>query len=127
MSLKIERIAEGAELGEGPHWDAATNALYFVDIFGKTINRYRSATGQHTKATLAANKQISFIIPVDGKPNHFVVGLEEDLAIVSWDGQSDTASLVKKLANGKNQSEENLKTVFNDGKCDSSGRLWAGD
>lgn len=52
MSPVVERITEGAELAEGPHWDPATKSLYYVDIFGKTIHRYVPSTKKHTQATL---------------------------------------------------------------------------
>lgn len=50
MAPIIERVVENIELGEGPHWDIATQSLYFVDIFSKTINKYNPATKKHTKA-----------------------------------------------------------------------------
>lgn len=52
MAPKVERIPEipNLELGEGPHWDAETQSLYFVDIFGNSIHKYIPSTGQHTKA-----------------------------------------------------------------------------
>lgn len=50
--MSVERIGESVELGEGPHWDADTQSLYFVDIFGKSINRYVPATKEHTTAVI---------------------------------------------------------------------------
>lgn len=50
MAPKAERIGDNLELGEGPHWDVETQSLYFVDIAGKTVNRYLPATKSHTKA-----------------------------------------------------------------------------
>ena len=52
MAPKVERITEATELGEGPHWNAATQSLYFVDIFGKSIHRYVPATKKHTTAVI---------------------------------------------------------------------------
>lgn len=52
MAPVIERVVESVELGEGPHWDAATQSLYFVDIFGKAIHRYVPKTKKHTKAVI---------------------------------------------------------------------------
>ena len=56
MAPIVERIPEipNLELGEGPHWDANTQSLYFVDIFGKTIHKYVPSTGQHGKAKLGS-------------------------------------------------------------------------
>lgn len=57
MAPKVERITEieTVELGEGPHWDAETQSLYFVDIFGKSIHKYVPATKKHTKAIIGKN------------------------------------------------------------------------
>ena len=38
------------EHGEGPHWDAETGVLYFVDISQETVNRYDPATKLVTHA-----------------------------------------------------------------------------
>lgn len=54
MGPTVERIdaIEPIELGEGPHWDAETQSLYFVDIFGKAIHKYVPCTKKHTKAVI---------------------------------------------------------------------------
>lgn len=54
MVPTVERIEDidTVELGEGPHWDADTQSLYFVDIFGTAIHKYVPATKQHTKAVI---------------------------------------------------------------------------
>lgn len=54
MAPKVERIdeIETVELGEGPHWDAGRQTLYFVDIFGEAIHKYVPATKKHTKAVI---------------------------------------------------------------------------
>lgn len=58
MALNIEPIGESLSLGEGPHWDAETQSLYFVDITGKTVHRYVPSTKQYTKA--AVGKPVIF-------------------------------------------------------------------
>jgi gluconolactonase len=52
MAPKVQRVVDSVELGEGPHWDVASQSLYFVDIYGKSIHRYVPATKKHTKATI---------------------------------------------------------------------------
>ena len=32
--------------GEGPHWDAATQSLIYVDIQGDAVHRWNSVTGE---------------------------------------------------------------------------------
>lgn len=117
MPPHIERIAENFQLGEGPHWDDDTQSLYFVDIKGESINRYVPATKKLTKVTIGTH--VSLIIPIKDQKNTFLISKERDLVVVTWDGESDNISVVKKIAT-------NNKEKFNDGKCDSTGRLWAG-
>lgn len=52
MAPAIEAVTEGLTLGEGPHWHAPTRKLYFVDIFGQTINKYDPETMEHFKAKI---------------------------------------------------------------------------
>ncbi|EFA03135.1 regucalcin [Tribolium castaneum] len=124
MSPKIERLTESFLLGEGPHWDVATQSLYFLDCIRQNLVKYNPATNKVTTAS-AAPKQPTFIIPVQGKSGQFIISLDKELAIINWDGQSDKFSIVRKLcvADGGPGTAQNK---FNDGKCDSSGRLWAG-
>lgn len=63
MSPKVERIEEieTVELGEGPHWDAETQSLYFVDILGHSIHKYVPATKKHTKAVIGKSINLTKI------------------------------------------------------------------
>lgn len=56
MAPVIEVVTERAILGEGPHWDVPNQCLYYVDIFGQTINKYVPATKTHTKVKLGEFK-----------------------------------------------------------------------
>lgn len=38
------------EHGEGPHWDAETGVLFFVDISQELVNKYDPATNKVTHA-----------------------------------------------------------------------------
>ncbi|CAG9859543.1 unnamed protein product [Phyllotreta striolata] len=126
MNPKVERLeaVPPTELGEGPHWDAATQSLYFVDIFGKSIHKYVPATNKHTKAVIGVDC-VSLIVPVKGEPNKFLVSIGRELAVVTWDGESEKASKIEKLCEVDNDPETK-DNRFNDGKCDPAGTLWAG-
>ncbi|XP_025830547.1 regucalcin-like [Agrilus planipennis] len=52
MAPKVERILENFLLGEGPHWDIATQSLYMVDIYEKRIHRYDPVTNSHYQAAI---------------------------------------------------------------------------
>lgn len=68
---------------------------------------------------------VSFIIPIEGENNKFIIGLGRKLAKISWDGVSDSVSNIETLAEVENAPEQS-KNQINDGKADSSGRLWFG-
>lgn len=74
---------------------------------------------------MVAPKQPTFIIPVEGKPNQYIISLDRELKIISWDGESEKFTIVEDLAVA-DDTPDLAKNKFNDGKCDSSGRLWAG-
>nr|BAB85478.1 luciferin-regenerating enzyme [Aquatica lateralis] len=123
MSPVIEQITEvdNFQIGEGPHWDTETQSLYFVDILEKSIHKYVPSTKQHTKMIL--NKRPSFIIPIKETSDRFVISLERDICVLTWDGVSATPSHLETIVTVDTGIEGN---TFNDGKADAFGNLWAG-
>lgn len=122
MAPKVERVIEMPllKVGEGPHWDIETQSLYCIDGPSKSIHRYVPSTGQHTSAKL--EKAVSVIIPVQGKPNQFVIGSGKEINIITWDGSSETVAQIEKIAEPEQGSDNSL----NDAKIDPKGRLWIG-
>ncbi|XP_013139357.1 PREDICTED: regucalcin-like [Papilio polytes] len=122
MSVSVQKVTEPVVIGEGPHWDDQSQALYFVSIDEKTIHKYVPETGVHTKTKLSG--RVSFIISVEGESNHFVVGVERKLLIIKWDGEEGSEiEIVKELVEVDSESPTNR---FNDAKVDPKGRLFAG-
>jgi sugar lactone lactonase YvrE len=103
-----------AELGEGPVWQAAENAVYFVDIKGRNIHRLTVTTGQ--TQTWKAPGQPGFIAPL--AEHGFVCGLPGGL--YRFDAGSGQFSKLKEV-------EAHLPgNRLNDGFVDASGHLWFG-
>lgn len=69
-----------------------------------------------------SGKNVSVIIPVKGKKDQFIITMERDLMLITWDGESDELSKIEKL----HEVDKNTTNVFNDGKADPAGRLWIG-
>ncbi|XP_063534859.1 regucalcin-like [Cydia strobilella] len=121
MCPKVEKISDQTLLlGEGPHWDIRTQALYFVSILENTIHKYDAATGTHTSTKVEGRP--GFIVPLEGHLDQFVVGLEREFVVVEWDGAN--AARVVRLLGEVDRNVGNRR--INDGKADPRGRLYAG-
>uniref|UniRef100_T1H3P8 SMP-30/Gluconolactonase/LRE-like region domain-containing protein n=1 Tax=Megaselia scalaris TaxID=36166 RepID=T1H3P8_MEGSC len=127
MSYKVEPLPNSvADLGEAPHWDIATQNLYYVDIVNGKLLRYDYNENKVYHCKIENVSVVGFVVPVEGEANQFVVGAERDISIVEWDGFSETCKVVKVLAQVEQGDEIYDGNRFNDGKCDPRGRLYAG-
>ena len=105
----------GALLGEGPLWSISRQALYWVDILGRQLHRYHSATG--TRHSWRFEEEISAVAERATKPG-LLVTLRRGFAF--FDPDSGVLERVH------NPEPERIGNRFNDGKCDAQGRFWAG-
>jgi len=127
-SYKVEVVPSPLSvLGEGPHWDIDTQSLYYIDIYGNkaSINRYDYAENKTYGATVDGEPVIGFIIPVEGSPNEFAIGIGRRVGIISWDGKSPKAQLVR-IALEVEKGERYKTNRFNDAKADPTGRFYGG-
>lgn len=114
-------------LGEGPHWDADSQSLYYNDIYGTefSILRYDLSENKTYGATIDGEPVVSFIIPVAGTTDQFAVGIGRRVGIVQWDGKSPKGKLLR-IALEVEHADEFKENRFNDAKADPTGRLYAG-
>jgi sugar lactone lactonase YvrE len=103
-----------AELGECPIWDGEEQALFFVDIKGRALHRFRPATGEH--AVMAMPEEIGCIGLLKG--GGFVAGFRSGLWLLDTQGRRES-----KLADNP---EDHRTSRFNDGRVDPAGRFLAG-
>ena len=111
---KVECVADvRAELGEGPVWVAAEQALYWVDINGRRIFRL-SESGERRE--WPTPMRVGSIAP--RARGGFIAGTDRGIALVDLD--QDRFEVVA-------SPEQHLPhNRFNDGKVDRQGRFWAG-
>ena len=103
-----------ATLGEGPVWSAREQALYWVDILGKRL--YRHAL-DGTQRSWQFDEEITSAAEREQAPG-LIVTLRHGFAFFD-----PATERLERLA----QPEAHLPgNRFNDGKCDSAGRYWAG-
>ena len=113
--MDIRRIGTlRCRLGEGPLWDVAEQALYFID--GRANRLWRYQPGPESFASWETPLQIgSMALRKDGGA---ILALED--GFYGFDFATGQASLIAKAPG------EGEKTSLNDGKVDARGRFLAG-
>ena len=102
------------QLGESPYWHTERQSCFWADIEGCSIYEYKWTEKKLQQWQLP--NRVSLI--VQGKNNEIVLGLQGGLQ--KFDPDSGNLSLITDL--DKNWQLQR----FNDGACDSMGRLWIG-
>jgi len=105
----------GATLGEGTCWSEREQALYWVDILGHWLHRWRLADGE--QSSWAFDETISAVAERANKPG-LAVTLRRGLALFD-----PATGELQRLHEPEPERDSNR---FNDGKCDAQGRFWAG-
>jgi sugar lactone lactonase YvrE len=103
-----------SELGEGAIWNHETNELWWIDIKGEILNFYNPATKFNKE--MFTGQLIGTVVPT--KLGNALVALQKG---IYW---FDTKTGSKNLLIAP--EGDMLNKRFNDGKCDPSGRFWAG-
>ncbi|XP_022217077.1 regucalcin isoform X1 [Drosophila obscura] len=124
MSYKVEPLPDSyAGLGEGPHWDVATQSLYYVDLEAGKLLRYDFKQNKVYATQIEGESFAAFVLPIEGKPQEFAVGCARRVVIVKWDGVSPVAKVVRTLFEVQPELEKNR---LNDAKADPRGRFFGG-
>lgn len=101
-------------LGEGPLWLPASQQLAWVDIEGMCIHLYAPATGGQSR--ISVGQRIGAVVPAsDGR---MVCALQNGFYYLNLETEQLEPIVDPEAALPGNR--------FNDGKCDPSGRFWAG-
>lgn len=115
---QVEMVLDARNaVGESPVWSAAEQALYWVDIPARALNRWTLAT--QALATWKAPEMLGCVAP---------------MASGGWIAGAETGILASQLEDDGQLSFKRLVTVdhaqpgmrFNDGRCDRQGRFLAG-
>ena len=115
IMVEIECVVDCKNvLGEGPVWCPDEQALYWVDIKGKLINRLTPASGKVETW------------PVEEEPGSIALRKDGGMIVAFYGGFR-----VYDIATGKGETileieTETQRSRLNDGRCDRQGRFWAG-
>jgi D-xylonolactonase len=104
----------GAQLGEGPFWSAAEEAVWFVDIKGKAIHRFHEPTGQ--TRSWPAPSEPGFALPA--RDGSLIAGLKSGLH--RFDPKTGEFKLLQVV------EPKARNNRLNDGYVDANGYLWFG-
>lgn len=105
----------GALLGEGPLWSPAQQSLYWVDILGNSLHRWTPVT--QTRRSWEFDDNICAVAE-RRHDDGLIVTLRRGFALFD----PERGELTRLL-----EPEPELRgNRFNDGKCDATGRFWAG-
>lgn len=104
-----------ATLAEGPAWDHRHQHLVWVDIENSRVHVYHPTTGQDEVYQL--DQMVGAAVPMKTE-GQLLLALADGLAV--FDLAGDKLTYVAKT------EREIPGNRFNDGKCDPSGRFWAG-
>lgn len=107
-------IPPGAKLGEGTFWDCRDQALWWLDIFARTIYRFDPVTGG----------QDSWATPED--PGCLATRAQGGLVISMRSGFFFLDPVSARFEPIVDPESEIESTRFNDGRTDRQGRFWAG-
>jgi L-arabinonolactonase len=113
--MKPEHIVACQNIvGEGPLWNAKEQAIYWVDIDGKKIQRYFHETRKYE----VFDMPIKICLMAFRTKGGMILGAEDGFYF--WDPSTKKLDFISHPEKGKTEAR------FNDGKVDRKGRLWAG-
>ena len=112
--MEVELVVDAhAVLGEGPIWNPVTEHLVWVDIMRSEVHQFDPIT--NIDSVIQIGRHVGTVVP--RQCGGLVCAVDDGFVAVDDDGQ------VTRLAHVEADIPTNR---MNDGKCDSSGRLWAG-
>jgi sugar lactone lactonase YvrE len=105
----------GADIGEGPHWDATKSELLWIDIARQQVHRLEVSSGLDTYVTV--DQCVGAAVPRSGG-TELVLAVRDGFALLDW--ENPKLQLIAPV------EQDLLGNRMNDGKCDRLGRFWAG-
>ena len=105
--------------GEGPLWidkeSYAEQSIYFLDIDGQMLHSYKESTCE--KHSWKLEEKTGWVLPRRNNEG-FVMGCSSGVYFLDLSSGKRTFALLPDPQESENR--------FNDAKCDSEGRIWAG-
>lgn len=113
IQAKLELLMD-AHLGEGPVWDETQQKLWWVDILSGKLHKYNPSSAKNSSVDMGEHIGAAVL----RKNGGIVLALTTGFYFFNEKTGEKTA-----VTDPESHLPENR---FNDGKCDSAGRFWAG-
>ena len=115
MSREVQvRVPVNALVGEGPIWDERKSVLWWIDITSSKLHAFDPRTGRN--ASWDTGQHVGTVVP--WKDDTVLLALRNGFGSFCLD-----TGTVRILNDPESNQPGNR---FNDGKCDPTGRFWAG-
>ncbi|KAI9654155.1 MAG: hypothetical protein M1831_005509 [Alyxoria varia] len=110
-------------LGEGPHWDEDSNALYFLDIPKGEVHTIQPAEGPSShKVTANLDTPVSVLANVQDHQEILLAGAKDTIGVLHKD--TGTFKSIKELYEKDEKQSNRLRGHrLNDGACDPQASL----
>ncbi|HYQ58386.1 MAG TPA: SMP-30/gluconolactonase/LRE family protein [Draconibacterium sp.] len=114
-SADVELVIDSqSDLGEGAIWNYKTGELMWINITGEVLNIYNPNTGNNKE--MFTGQMIGTVVPAES--GDVIVALQN--GFYRMNTQTGSKELII------DPEADIPMNRFNDGKCDPSGRFWAG-
>lgn len=107
------------------HYDIGTNNIYFSDIIGRMIHRFDLNEYQDYPANIENNISPSYIIPLEGYADRYIVSDSHTVTIIDWNGK-DPIAKVRQQTFTVETDEKYATNVWNIAKISPSGQYVGG-
>lgn len=113
--IRVELVVDArAAVGEGPMWDARDQTLWWVDIGNYALHRFDPATGSDD--IIPFDQPVTAVAPRES--GGLIAAVRDGFAAI--DPRRGSLRMIAEI------DPEDSQTRMNDGRCDPSGRFWAG-
>jgi len=122
-NFTIEHVRESVMslVGKNLFFDKDINVLFWTDVLGGQIFKLDLNNNMINVCRILGEKTISFVVPIKGKRDQFIVGAGKRLLQITWDGVHTIGQIQKVLGELQNNGAR-----FNQFKVDKQGRLFFG-
>lgn len=110
-------LALGLQLGEGLHWSAVEQRLWFVDIHDRRVFRWNLLSS--APESWQVGQRVGWVLPRAGHPGEVLLGLQEGFALARLGETAEYRFLARPF-------DASATMRLNDAKADGTGAVWAG-